>query len=284
MCVGLYFTVLTLELLPIIGRSKWFQTRWPGIGERLESVHKIAPILAIIGLGLSMLHQSSLGAAYGVLKARPIWYRPGLSVLFIISAMAGGPALTVLASKIAARLSRSVQVDHSLLDQISSFVGWVLVAYLYFRFWDALSMTYTYLPGRNEGLDLLTRGPLALNFWVGEILLGAVIPIIILRTRRFRENWVLHIIGLMMVVWGVIAYRWDTNLAGLLVVLSYQPQEIVARFSSYTPSLIEVINGAGVIAYGMLAFSLGVRYLNVVDHRKVPEEAPQPQLAHAGAD
>ena len=73
MCVTLYLTVLALEVTPIIGQSNMVQSRWPGFGNRLASVHKIAPLLAIAGLGLSMLHQSSLGATYGVLKARPVW-------------------------------------------------------------------------------------------------------------------------------------------------------------------------------------------------------------------
>ncbi len=98
MCVTLYFTVLVLETLPIVGNAGWMQRRWPRLAHTLAHVHHYAPIFAIIGLGLSLLHQSSLGATYGVLKARPIWYRPDLSVLFIISAMAGGPALTALAS------------------------------------------------------------------------------------------------------------------------------------------------------------------------------------------
>ena len=49
-------------------------------------------------------------------------------------------------------------------------LDWSLVIYLYFRFWYAFSMTYTYEPGRSEGLTLLTKGPLAFNFWAGEIL------------------------------------------------------------------------------------------------------------------
>jgi Ni/Fe-hydrogenase subunit HybB-like protein len=73
-------------------------------------------------------------------------------------------------------------------------------------------------------------------------------------------------VALALVVGGVVAYRWDTNLVGQLVVLTYLPQEIVARYTSYTPALIEFIVGAGVVAYGLFAFTIGVRYLNVVDH------------------
>lgn len=272
MCITLYLAVLLLETAPILGQVGWMQRRWPGLAARLTGVHRLAPVLAVAGLGLSLLHQSSLGAAYGILKARPLWYKPDLSVLFTASAVVGGPSLTVLVSMIAARLSPRVYVDDELLDRLANFIGWGLIIYLYMRFWDALAMSYTYQPGRTEGLGLLTSGPLSFNFWVGEMLLGAAIPIVILLKASLRRNWLLRAMALAMVVGGVIAFRWDTNLAGQLVVLSYLPQDIGVRYTAYVPSLIEVISGAGVIAYGLLALTLGIRYLNVIDHR-MPHEA-----------
>ncbi len=284
MCVTLYFTVLVLESAPIFGQSEWMQRRWPRLAARLSNIHHYAPVFAVIGLGLSMLHQSSLGATYGVLKARPIWYRPDLSVLFIVSAMAGGPALTAFASMLAARLTPRARVDDALMDRLATFIGWVLVGYLYFRFWDAFAMTYTYEPGRTEGLQLLISGPLSFNFWAGEILLGAVIPIIVLLNPRLRANQWLRMAALALVVGGVVAYRWDTNLAGQLVLLTYLPQEIGVRYTAYFPSLIEFIAGAGVVAYGLMAFTLGVRYLNVINHGVAHEAEHQVQAALAGAD
>ena len=132
MCLTLYICVLALETGPIIGRTTWMRERFPWISGKLMSIHHFAPFLALIGLGLSMLHQSSLGATYGVLKARPIWYKPGLSVLFMFSAMVGGPALTVMVTKISGRLSPRAKVDESLLEPITRFIGWGLVGYIYF--------------------------------------------------------------------------------------------------------------------------------------------------------
>ncbi|MEE9188751.1 MAG: NrfD/PsrC family molybdoenzyme membrane anchor subunit, partial [Anaerolineales bacterium] len=179
MCLTLYLCVLMLETAPLIGRTEWMQTRFPWISNKLMSIHHFAPFLALLGLGLSMLHQSSLGATYGVLIARPIWYKPGLSVLFMFSALVGGPALTVLITKVSGRLSPRAKVDDSLLEKITLFIGWALVGYVYFRFWDVFSMTYTYEPGRSEALSMMTSGPLAFNFLVGEMLLGAIIPAIL---------------------------------------------------------------------------------------------------------
>ena len=284
MCVVLYLTVLMLETTPIIGQASWMRSRWPNLSVWLSGLHRYAPYLAIVGLGLSMLHQSSLGAAYGTLKARPLWYNPGLSILFMVSAMAGGTSLTVLITMLVGRLSSKVRVNDQILGKLTIFVGWVLVGYLYFRFWDALSMSYTYQPGRTEGLSLLTKGPLAFNFWVGEILFGAVIPIILLLVPKFRNNTTARMIALFMVVGGVIAYRWDVNISGLLVLLAYLPQEIATRYTVYRPSLIEFMAGVGVIAYGAMAITLGARYLNIVDHREVHEVIVETKPDFAGTD
>ena len=273
MCVGLYFTVLTLEVIPIFGDADGLKRRWPRVSGHMKRVHHLAPILAIAGLGLSMLHQSSLGATYGVLKARPIWYRPGLAVLFIASAIVAGLAMTVLASKVAGRLTPRAQINEQILNQISRFIGWALILYLYLRFWDVLSMSYTYEPGRTEGLNMLTRGPFAFNFWVGEILLGIIVPMIILLSARLRRQQRLQMLALLLVVGGLVAYRWDTNLVGQLVVFDALPQGIIPLYTYYFPSLVEFVVGAAVIAFGALAFTLGVRYLKVVDH--TPTESEQ---------
>lgn len=286
MCLTLYLGVLALETIPIISETEFMRSRWPGLSKRLESIHNLAPYLAVAGLFLSMLHQSSLGAAFGVLKARPFWYRPGISVLFIISAAAGGISFTVLVSMLSSRLSRGIKVKDELLERLALVVGWILVGYLYFRFWDAFSMTYTYEPGRTEGLALLTKGPLAFNFWVGEILLGALIPIVLLLNSRTRSIGWVRMLALLMVVGGVVAYRWDTILAGSVIILTYLPHEMQTLYTSYTPSLIEFLSGAGVIAYGILAITIGVRYLRVVDHTDVHEAMSETRVVDVsvGAD
>jgi Ni/Fe-hydrogenase subunit HybB-like protein len=83
-------------------------------------------------------------------------------------------------------------------------------------------------------------------------------------------------LALTLVVIGVVVYRWDTNLSGQMVVLSYIPGSPLVAYTSYSPSLIELASTLGVVAYGILAFSLGVRYLNVVDHGRETEELRQP--------
>ena len=272
MCVMLYLVVLVLEAMPILAKLEWLRKRFPKITAKMEHVHHYAPYLAIAGLCLSMLHQSSLGAVYGVLKARPFWYKPEMAALFMFSALVGGISLTIFASMLSARLTPKARVNDTLLERVAHFVGWMLVPYLYFRAWDWLAMTYTYQPGRTEGLEVMTKGPLSFNFWIVEILFGAIVPMILLLKQGTRQNRFWRMAALAMVVGGVIAYRWDINLGGFLVVVSYLPGEATVAYTSYFPSLVEIGAGLGVIAFGLMAFSLGVRYLKVVDHRYVAQE------------
>src|SRR5215207_6997137 len=271
MCVILYLSVLLLETMPILANLEWLRKRLPRIASLMEGVHQYAPILAIVGLGLSSLHQSSLGATYGVIKARPFWFKPEMSVLFMLSAIVGGISLTLFGSMLASRLTSKAKINDALIERVAHFVGYLLIGYFYFRAWDALSMTYAYDPGRSEGLHLITKGPLAFNFWIVEMLLGMIIPMILLLYKPTRTNRFWRMVALFLVPTGVVAFRWDTNITGFLVVMPYVPGQAIA-YTSYRPSLMEVMAGAAIIAYGLTACSLGVKYLRVVDHSLVEAE------------
>ena len=269
--IMLYTTVLVFETMPIFARFEWLRHRLPKLTAKMESVHHYAPILAIIGLGLSSMHQSSLGAAYGIIKGRPFWFKPEMSVLFMLSAIVGGIALTLFLSMIASRLTPKAKINDALIERVSRFVGWLLIGYFYFRAWDALSMSYTYDPGRTEGLRLMTKGPLAFNFWIVEMLLGMIVPMVLLLYTPTRMNRFWRMIALFLVAAGVVAFRWDINISGFLVLMPYVPGQAIA-YTSYRPSVIEILTGSAIIAYGLTAFSLGVKYLRVVDHTLVEKE------------
>ncbi len=280
MCVGLYFSVLMLEVMPIIGHWDVVEHRFPRISARLTSIHRITPVLAFVGLCLSTLHQSSLGLTYGKLIARPIWYGPWpMAITFYSSAIIGGVALVTFISLFSAKLTPHAKINKQVLDKMAYGVGWAVLFLLAFRWWNLMAMPVGYEAGKSEALHILMRGRLAFNFWWLEIMLGMVMPAILLLIPYFRRNERLRMLALVLVALGVVAYRWDTNLVGQLVVFGTVPGSDVPVFTNYTPSLIEILTGTGVIAYGLLAVTFGVRYLNVIHHGEVveaPAEASVP--------
>lgn len=141
-CVMLYATVLLTEFALVVLESDFMKRLWPG-GPRIgHFLHKFAPFAAVLGLGLSLLHQSSLGATYGVLVARPIWFKPSLPVMFVLSAVGSGtttvPGITVLYEN----LTRKRQIPTRTRNVLAMFGGMMLPGYLYLNMWNYLATNY----------------------------------------------------------------------------------------------------------------------------------------------
>ncbi|MGC8873698.1 MAG: NrfD/PsrC family molybdoenzyme membrane anchor subunit [Chloroflexia bacterium] len=261
MCVVLYTGVLVMEAAPIVGYARWFESRAPRLARLLQKAHDLAPVLAVLGLFLSLLHQSSLGATYAVLTARPLWGKPGTAVMFLANAVAAGPALTIVATLVAGRVLRRAVVPRETLERLGRFVGAALAVYLYIRLWDLLAMAYTHLPGRVEGLELLTRGPLSPTFWLGEMLLGGLVPVLLLLVPRLREQpWALGV-GCGLAAIGLVCARWDVNLSALLVHVGYVPGELVGALTTYRPTWVEWVTTLAILAHALLGFTLAVQFL-----------------------
>ena len=76
MCVIFYSAVLVFELAPAVLESEAVVKRFPRGPQIAHVMHRFTPVVSVVGLGLSLLHQSSLGATYGVLAARPLYSSP----------------------------------------------------------------------------------------------------------------------------------------------------------------------------------------------------------------
>lgn len=264
-CVILYSTVLVLEFLPILLEGKYFD-RWPNLRKYGDMIHKASPVFAAIGLVLSLLHQSSLGATYGVLSGRAIWYKPSLPVMFILSAVAGGISMTLLLTILVGKLNRRQIISKELQHDISRFAGFALLAYLYLKIWDwAATSYYSQAPGTTEALALLqSTTPYTRTFWWIEIVLGCVVPAIILLNPTFRKNDRYTMLALGAVIVGVTVNRWNVTLSGLIAPPQWSPGVLGNLISaSYIPTWNEIIVSIGIIAYALLAFSFGIRYLPI---------------------
>lgn len=264
-CVMLYSTVLIMEIIPIIiestplGKNKLLM----GFAHFL---HRIMPFAALLGMGLSLLHQSSLGATYGVLTARPVWYSPSAPVLFILSAIASGIALTIAITLLTSSLQGRRLIPPKILNNLAIFAGAMSLAYLYLKLWSwAATNYYSHDPAIERDLELLAEAtPYGFTFWWFEILLGALVPAIIFLWPRTRRNrYMLMLAGLLSVT-GLIVYRWNMTLSGFIVPLDWSPGVAeVFPVGEYNPTLIEWGVSLGIVSYWLLAWSLATRFLNL---------------------
>jgi Ni/Fe-hydrogenase subunit HybB-like protein len=178
--------------IPPGGASRSF-----GLHKPLEWIHRISVPLMILGVLLSTLHQSSLGTLFLIVpeKLYPLWYTPILPLLFYVSAIAVGLAMTIFESWHSSRaFGRALELP--LLMSMARVLAVVMSVYLWIRFLDlqhrhAFGCCCGTAP--RPGCSLL------------EIAL-AVVPTVLLYQRASAEPGRLYACA-VMVVFGFIANR-----------------------------------------------------------------------------
>jgi Ni/Fe-hydrogenase subunit HybB-like protein len=233
LCVMTYFTVLIIEFIPVAAErykdssNAFLRSLSHGLG---GFVNKILFFLILLGIVISTLHQSSLGAVMmiAVHRLHPLWHSYWLPFLFLVSAIATGFSVIVIESTISARAFHR-PVEHKELAGIARIVPWILALYLVLRFVD-LAMA-----GK---LGLIVSEPKWGILFIAEILLFAVVPMIMLFQEKVRNSMPSLFRAAVMIIAGLILNRFNTY----LVAYSPRPGE------NYFPTLSEILVSAMMVA------------------------------------
>jgi menaquinone reductase, integral membrane subunit len=190
--------------------------------------------------------------------------------MFIISAVAGGMSLTMLATMIVGLLRRQQFLPDKVCANLTRTVGFITLGYLYIKIWDwAATSYYSNSPSTADILSRLhATTPYTTTFWGVEVLLGGLAPAIILLIPNLCKRKPFAMFALAMVVIGVVVNRWNITLSGLVAPPDWSPGvlgNIVAV--SYFPSIVEILVALGIVSYALLGFTLGVRYLEIYPHK-----------------
>lgn len=241
----------------------------PALFERFK-MQKLAALiqrfmkpLVILGVVLSTLHQGSLGALLLIqpTKLYPLWWTPLLPVLFFISAISIGLAMTIFESTLSSRyFKRGLELD--LLEKLAQAIPFVLAVYLVIKFVQlafAGSMKY-----------LFTGGWMSLLFWL-EILVGAVLPLVMFSVKKVRQSPRGLLTGAIILMLGMILNRFNVSWFAVKHPdpLSYVPT--IMGNVHYLPSLPEMLVSVGIFSAGILAFGLAVKYLPVFESEEYHE-------------
>jgi Ni/Fe-hydrogenase subunit HybB-like protein len=165
-------------------------------------------------------------------------------------------------------------MPHDVLRAIARFSGLGLLAYTYIKFWDLAAVTYYgSTPGSSTGFSILNQfTPYGFGFWVGEILIGIVIPVLLFLVPRFNRNPLNLVAGSFLAAIGVLFNRWNVTVSGLIVPLNYSPGvEYQLDPGTYAPTLVEWGVALGVLGYALILFTLAIRFLPIFQGRQSTE-------------
>ncbi len=253
-CVTLYSTVLALEFSSVVFEQLRFH--------KLLRLQKMLVIpLVIAGVMLSTLHQSSLGSLYLIVpnKLYAFWYTPLLPVLFFLSAVCVGLAMTIFESSMSAR-HFGKQLEMPLLNQLGRALLVALAVYTVVRFQDLL---------HRGALHLLQWSRPETPLFVLEMLLCSFVPIGLLLIPKVRESADGLYLSSVLCLLGFVTNRLNVAITGMERSAGQQ----------YFPKWTEISITLAIVASGFLIFALAVKYLPIFDSAPSHQSVAEPETA-----
>jgi Ni/Fe-hydrogenase subunit HybB-like protein len=237
-CVMTYTTVLFFEFLPnVFERLSW---KTP-----IKWIHGIYPVLIVLGILLSTLHQSSLGSLYLIMpsKLHPFWYSPALPFFFFGSAVAVGLAMTIFESTQSAKaLGRHLEL--SVLVRLG---GALLIA-----LWVNALLRFEDYFHRGLLRQIFRPSYEAYFLWL-ELALSFVIPIALLSFKKVRLSSNGLYLASVISLFGFITNRLNVSLIGFE---TYVGHHYMPKWTEFSVTLM-------IIAMGFALFRVAVQYLPI---------------------
>jgi Ni/Fe-hydrogenase subunit HybB-like protein len=256
-CVMLYLTVLFLEFSP-------FALEWLGLKKLRNLVVKLTLLLTVLGVVLSTLHQSSLGAMMLIVpsKLHPLWYSPFMPIFFFISSIIAGLSMVIFESTLSYRyFGHKMDEEHKAgRDQVT--LGFGKAASVVLAGYFAIKVFGVAL-GNHWNLLFTPYGLWFLLEMLGFVALPCFLFAVGVRDRNvklIRSTAVLAVLGIVLNRLNVslIAFNW------------YLPME-----ERYIPHWGEIGVTVFVVTCGILAFRF------IVTRMPVFYEHPDYKGAHS---
>jgi molybdopterin-containing oxidoreductase family membrane subunit len=273
---AVYFVVLLVEFF-FLCRSEAIQRLREGPAPRLYRLlaigadisrdqslltsKRVAKLSGTVAVVLAVAALSTLGAVFGFQGSRTIWHGAFLPVYFILSAYVSGTAVLIPALMIGHGGGTQPFGGGSSVTvrSLARLLLVLLAGLMVFMVWNVIVAQYGQIPGAYDAVMVLVSGPLAVPFWIGEVVIGMLAPIAILVYTGGRQTWGLVAAPLMVII-GMFVARYDFVLAGQLV-------PVIGReaFWQYSPSVVEMMTVLGALSLCLLLYSVGNRLFPLED-------------------
>ena len=221
--------------------------------------HKVATGFGLAGLLTGIVAHSNLGAVFGLLNGREFWHGPYMPIYFITSAAMSGCVAIIFFTYLAYKFNgwkMSEKMKKS-MESVAKMGALMMAIIIFFTSWKMITGITGQPPGKYEAMMALLNGPYAINFWLGEVALGMIIPFIIIMAVKGRNMNALFIASLAGMI-GIFFMRYDLVIVGQLVP-AFHGMGLVdyPELYTYMPSLHENLVVLGGIAFCGLTFIMG---------------------------
>lgn len=206
------------------------------------------------------------GSIFGFLVAREAYNSAVMAPMFIIMSFTFGLAVFMLFLMAAFR-GTGRPLGDAVVRRLKNLLGVLIAAVLYFVL--VYHLTNIYIAQRRgiEWFILVNGGIYTLLFWVGQVLLGSIVPMVLVFHPRLSQRRSLIALAAALVVLGGFAQLYVLIIGGQAFPLDIFPGMIVHSsfydgvINSYTPSLPEIALGLGATALSLFLASFAIKVL-----------------------
>jgi len=237
---------------------------WTMMERRMNGYSKYAGFAAFIW---RLILTTGTGSIFGFLVARQAYDAALLAPMFIVMSFSYGLAVFIVVQFVMYRWN-GINLDPAILRRIKNLLAVFVSSVLYFTVVYHMTNLYFAKQTDFERFILLDGGIYTSLFWIGQIIIGSVIPLAILFHPQLSKRCNAVFPAALMIILGGFCQLYVFIIGGQAFPLNLFPgMEVTSSFFDgrtphpYTPSLPEFLLGLGGIGVAFLIASIAVRVL-----------------------
>jgi molybdopterin-containing oxidoreductase family membrane subunit len=211
---------------------------------------------------------TATGSIFGFIVARAGFNSALYAPMFIIYSFAYGLAIFMVAQAAIYKWKR-LELDERVLARMKNLLAVFIGAALYFTVVLHLTNMYYAKQWDYERFILLEGGSYTLMFWIGQILVGGIIPLMLIFSPGSAKNPALIFLAALLVIVGGHAQMYTTIIGAQAFPLDLFPGYAESssfydgQIHAYSPSVWEWLLGIGGIAMTFLITTAAVHMLKL---------------------
>lgn len=240
---------------------------WTMMEKRMNPWSKPAGLLVFVW---RFVLTTGTGVIFSFLVARQAYGTAILPPMFIVISFAWGMAVFHVVQSSIYEWNKKL-LDPYVQKRMKNLMGVLVIAALYFVAAYHLTNLYFAKQIGFERFILLDGGVYPLVFWLGYVLLGNLLPLLLIYHPALGKSKSIVLASLLIILGG-FCFLYVFIIGGQAFPLSIFPgYEVTSSFGDgaighYQPSLPEIMLGLGGVGIAFLITTIGIRVLDFVPH------------------
>lgn len=245
----------------IVGIYLWTMLDW-----QVEKYKRIAGTAAFIW---RLVLTTGTGSIFGFLVSRQAYDAAIMAPMFVIMSFSYGLAIYLLVLMATYKWTGRPLGD-AVIKRLKNLLGVFIGATLYFAIVYHLTNLYATEHHGIEAFILQEGGVITNMFWLGQIIFGSILPLILIYCPRPAKNRMMTGIASALVIIGGMAALYVIVIGGQSYPMTLVPgYEATSTFSDgvttvYSPSKWELMLGLGGVAIALVIVTMGLKIFRLM--------------------